>query len=77
VSWQDERVAMGKPAVYFMQLSATGVKNGNDLRLSNGSGSATFTTALWNGTTFAFCWRDDRNAPTGNTELYFAYVGCP
>jgi hypothetical protein len=77
VSWQDERVAMGKPAIYFMQLSATGVKNGNDLRLSSGSGSATFTTALWNGTTFAFCWRDDRNAPTGNTELYFAYVGCP
>lgn len=76
VSWQDERVTTGKPAIYFMQLSGTGVKNGNDLRLSSGNGSATFTTALWNGTTFAFCWRDDRNGAT-NTELYFAYVGCP
>ncbi|MBE2248418.1 MAG: hypothetical protein IAE78_02640 [Myxococcus sp.] len=77
VSWQDDRVTAGRPAIYFMQLSATGVKNGNDLRLSSGSGSATFTTALWNGSTFAFSWRDDRNPPAGNTELYFAYVGCP
>jgi hypothetical protein len=76
VSWQDERATAGKPAIYFMQVSATGVKNGNDLKLSSGLGSSTFTTALWNGTTFAFSWRDDRNG-AANTELYFAYVGCP
>lgn len=74
VSWQDDRVAANRPAIYFAQVSADGRKNGSDLKLSSGSGSSSFTTALWNGTTFAFCWRDDRNA---NTELYFAYVGCP
>jgi hypothetical protein len=76
VSWQDERLTTGRPSIYFMQLSGVGVKNGNDLKLSSGSGSSTFTTALWNGSTFAFCWRDDRHG-AGNTELYFAYVGCP
>ncbi len=76
VSWQDERLAAGMPAIYFAQVSATGVKNGAEVKLSTGSGSSSFTTALWNGTTFAFCWRDDRNGAT-NTEIYFALVGCP
>ncbi|MFZ5444018.1 MAG: MopE-related protein [Myxococcota bacterium] len=76
VSWQDDRLAANKPAIYFAQVSATGAKNGTELKLSSGSGSASFTTALWNGNTFAFCWRDDRNG-TSNTELYFALVGCP
>jgi hypothetical protein len=76
VSWQDDRVT-GKTGIYFAQVSAQGVKNGADLKLSSGGGNSTYTTALWNGSTFAFCWRDDRDAPTGNTELYFAYVGCP
>ncbi|MEW6431653.1 MAG: MopE-related protein [Myxococcota bacterium] len=74
VSWQDDRAAANKPAIYFAQVSAQGRKNGGDLKLSNGSGSSSFTTALWNGSTFAFCWRDDRD---GNTEIYFASVGCP
>ncbi len=77
VSWQDDRVAGGRPAVYFAHVSARGQKTAAELKLSNGSGSASFTTALWNGSTFAFAWRDDRDAPTGNTELYFATVGCP
>jgi hypothetical protein len=74
VSWQDDRAAANKPAIYFAQVSAAGQKNGNDLRLSSGGGASSFTTALWNGSTFAFCWRDDRD---GNSEIYFAYVGCP
>ena len=72
VSWQDDRVG-GKPAIYFAPVSADGVKAG-ELKLSSGSGNSSFTTALWNGSTFAFGWRDDRD---GNTELYFALVGCP
>ena len=76
VTWQDERLAVGVPAIYFAQVSATGVKNGSEFKISSGSGSASFTTALWNGTAFAFCWRDDRNGAT-NTEIYFALVGCP
>ncbi|MDP1830234.1 MAG: MopE-related protein [Archangium sp.] len=76
VTWQDERLGVGQPAIYFAQVSATGVKNGNELKLSTGTGAASFTTALWNGSTFAFCWRDDRNGAT-NTEIYFALVGCP
>ncbi len=75
VSWQDER--SGNPAIYFAQVSAVGVKNGNELRLSTGNAKAEFTTALWNGSTFAFCWRDSRNTPAANTEIYFALVGCP
>jgi hypothetical protein len=76
VSWQDERQTAGQPAIYFAQVSSTGVKNGAEVKLSSGNGNASFTTALWNGSTFAFCWRDDRNGAT-NTEIYFALVGCP
>ncbi|MGV3622684.1 MAG: TolB family protein [Archangium sp.] len=74
VSWQDQRT--GKWGIYFAPVSAQGVKNGTDLRLSSGNGDAEFTTALWNGVTFAFGWRDSRNTPTDNTEVYFALVGC-
>ncbi len=76
VSWQDERQTVGQPAIYFAQVSSTGVKNGAEVKLSSGSGNSSFTTALWNGSTFAFCWRDDRDGAT-NTEIYFALVGCP
>jgi hypothetical protein len=75
VSWQDERE--GKAAIYFAQVSAQGAKNGAEKKLSSGSGTSSFTTALWNGTTYGFAWRDDRDGPSGNTEIYFAYVGCP
>jgi hypothetical protein len=75
VSWHDERT--GRPAIFFAPLNAAGQKAGADVRLSSGSGASTYTTALWNGSTFAFGWRDDRDGPTGNTELYFALVGCP
>ncbi len=76
LSWQDERSG-GKPAIYFASVSSGGVKNGADLKVSRGSGRSEFTTALWNGSQFAFCWRDDRDGPASNTEIYFAYVGCP
>ncbi|MFO0594711.1 MAG: MopE-related protein [Myxococcaceae bacterium] len=76
VSWQDDRVTANFPAIYFAQVNAMGAKNGTDVQLSSGNGVASFTTALWNGQTFAFCWRDDRNGAT-NTEIYFALVGCP
>lgn len=59
------------------EVSAQGVKNGAEKKLSSGSGDSSFTTALWNGTTFGFAWRDDRDVPAGNTEIYFAFVGCP
>ncbi len=75
VSWQDDRT--GTAAVYFAQVSAMGMKNGNELKLSSGNAKAEFTTALWNGSTFAFCWRDSRDTPAANTEIYFALVGCP
>lgn len=74
LSWQDSR--NGNAAIYFTQVSAQGVENGNELLLSHGSGVSDYTTALWNGSTFAFCWRDSRDAPSGNTEIYFATVGC-
>jgi hypothetical protein len=74
LSWQDAR--NGNAAIYFTQVSAQGMENGNELLLSSGSGVSDYTTALWNGSTFAFCWRDSRNGPTGNTEIYFATVGC-
>ncbi len=75
LSWQDDR--SGSTAIYFAQVNALGMKNGSDLKVSSGSGTSAFTTALWNGSTYAFAWRDDRHAPNGNTELYFAFVGCP
>jgi len=76
ISWQDDRTSPNLPSIYFAQVSASGIKNGADFKLSNGTGVSSFTTALWNGQTFAFCWRDDRDGVT-NTEIYFALVGCP
>ena len=75
VSWQDDRG--GSPTIYFAQVSAQGQKNGAEKKLSNGTGAASFTTALWNGKTFGFAWRDERDGPSGNSEIYFAQVGCP
>lgn len=74
LSWQDERDSAKHPSIYFAAVSAQGVKNGSDFKVSSGSGFSAYTTALWNGTTYGFAWRDDRD---GNTEIYFAYVGCP
>jgi hypothetical protein len=71
LSWQDARD--GQPAIMFAPVNAQGTKTAAEVRLSSGSGTSSFTTALWNGSNFAFGWRDDRN---GNTELYFALVGC-
>ncbi|MBX5483833.1 MAG: hypothetical protein IRZ16_18585 [Myxococcaceae bacterium] len=73
LSWQDDR-SEGRPAIYYAAVNAQGIKNGSDQKISSGTGNSTFTTALWNGSTYGFAWRDDRD---GNTELYFALVGCP
>lgn len=72
LSWHDGRA--GASTVYFTAVNAAGEKTAGDLKVSSGSGQSMFTTALWNGKTYAFSWRDDRD---GNTELYFAVVGCP
>ncbi len=74
LSWQDTRG--GNAAIYFTQVSAVGIENGDEVVLSSGTGVSDYTTALWNGSTFAFCWRDSRNSPSTNTEIYFATVGC-
>jgi hypothetical protein len=74
ISWQDSR--SGPPSIYFTLLNAAGVKTGGDQKISNGAGSSQFTTGVWNGSAYTFCFRDNRDGPSGNSEIYVAGMGC-
>jgi hypothetical protein len=74
ISWQDERE--GNANIYFTLLNAQGVKTGSDEKISTGSGKSQFTTGVWTGDVYSFCFKDTRDGPTGNSEIYFASMGC-
>jgi hypothetical protein len=74
ISWQDSRE--GNPTIYFTLLNPQGVKTGGDEKISSGSGNSQFTTAVWTGDVYSFCFKDTRDGPAGNSEIYVANLGC-
>ena len=74
ISWQDARE--GNANIYFTLLNELGVKTGGDEKISTGSGKSQFTTGVWTGEVYSFCFKDTRDGPTGNSEIYFASMGC-
>lgn len=72
VTWYDYRD--GNQEIYFARISASGAKQGDDLRLTNADGRYSESPSLvWTGTEYGVAWADDRD---GNEEIYFARLGC-
>ncbi|MFH1386980.1 MAG: hypothetical protein ABIH50_04890 [bacterium] len=63
----------GNREIYYNRLDVLGGKTQPDLRLTAASGLSSLSAFAWNGTDFGAVWEDNRD---GNTELYFARVGC-
>lgn len=69
VAWDDSRD--GNYEIYFARVSAAGVKQGSDVRITN-DGNFSFAPSLtWNGTEYGVAWHDSRD---GNYEIYFARI---
>jgi hypothetical protein len=70
-SWVDTR--FGNREILFARMSATGTKMGSDLRVTVDPAVSDHHSQVWNGTSHAFVWRDNRS---GRHAPYFARVGC-
>jgi hypothetical protein len=67
VCWRDDRNV--NYDIYFARISASGVKQGNDVRITNAAGNSGSPSLVWTGSEYGVCWEDDRNS---NNEIYFA-----
>jgi len=67
IAWQDERD--GNKEIYVARLSATGTKQGADIRLTNDVQRSERPSLIWTGTQLAVAWQDERDA---NKEIYLA-----
>ena len=69
VIWHDARNDGGSNReIYIARISAAGVKQGADVRVTTSAGSSVNPSIAWNGTEYGVTWGDDRN---GNFEIYF------
>jgi predicted RecA/RadA family phage recombinase len=71
VTWTDQRD--GNPEIYFIGLTAGGVRIGSDLRVTNDPGSLNSPRLAWTGTDYAMAWSDFRSFVE---EIYVARIGC-
>ncbi|HEV8701600.1 MAG TPA: putative metal-binding motif-containing protein [Candidatus Polarisedimenticolia bacterium] len=71
VTWVDGRDGNGE--IYFIGLTAQGVRIGSDFRLTNDPGSLNSPRLAWTGSQYTVAWTDFRNF---NEEIYLASIGC-
>jgi len=69
VSWEDNRD--GNMEIYFALISASGVKQGSDVRITSNAGDSGNPSLAWTGTEYGVSWEDNRD---GNMEIYFALI---
>ena len=69
ISWQDNRD--GQTEIYFARVSASGVKVGTDVRVTNATGQSTDPTLAWTGSEYGVAWADHRD---GHFEIYFTNI---
>jgi predicted RecA/RadA family phage recombinase len=69
VAWGDDRD--GNREIYFARISAGGVKQGSDVRITNASGVSSAPSLVWAGSEYGVAWYDTRD---GNSEIYFACI---
>jgi large repetitive protein len=68
LAWGDSRDDEGGSELYFTRVSALGVKQGGDIRITSATGSSDLPSLMWNGTGYGLGWEDSR---TGAQQLYF------
>jgi hypothetical protein len=67
IAWYDQRD--GRYEIYFTRVDAAGVEIGDDIRVTNATGTSWGPALAWNGSGYGVAWWDTRD---GNDELYFA-----
>ncbi len=70
VSWEDSRDATSRE-IYFARISASGVKQGSDERITNYISEKYNPSLVWANTEYGVCWEDYRD---GDSEIYFARI---
>jgi predicted RecA/RadA family phage recombinase len=68
VAWYDYRD--GNEEIYFARISKSGVKQGDDIRITNIS-SSDHPSLVWTGEEYGVAWCDYQD---GNEEIYFARI---
>lgn len=70
LAWQDNR--SGNYEIYFARLNATGdIIYGSEIRVTNATGDAKHPVLVWNGSSYALAWNDNR---TGRNQIYLALI---
>ena len=69
VSWSHD--CDGNGEIYFARISAAGVKQGSDVRITNAASSSGIPSLAWTNSEFGVSWQDERD---GNAEIYFARI---
>jgi len=67
-AWADDRD--GSFEIYFARISSSGVKQGQDVRVTS-EGSSGYPSLVWTGTEYGVAWVDARD---GDPEIYFARI---
>jgi hypothetical protein len=67
IAWRDYRDGNGE--IYFARIDATGVKLGNDVRVTAEAADSAAPDLTWTGTHYGLGWSDARD---GNQGIYFA-----
>jgi hypothetical protein len=70
VAWQDDRDGNGE--TYVVGFSATGLKSGADVRVTDAGGDSTYPAVTWTGSEVGLFWHDARD---GNFEIYHDRIG--
>jgi len=69
IVWRDQR--MGNPEIFLARLTATGVKIGDDTRVTTDPGRSDLPSVVWTGSQYGISFVDDRE---GNNEVYLSLV---
>jgi hypothetical protein len=72
LAWDDLR--SGDEEIWFARVSAAGVKQGSDIRVTNSAEPSRDPSIVWAGGKFGVAWSDWRDG--GNAEIYFTPIGC-
>jgi hypothetical protein len=66
VAWYDYRTT--NQDIYFARVSASGVKQGDDVQVTNDTGSSNRVSLAWTGSEYAVAWNETR---AGNDDIYY------
>lgn len=68
-AWSDFRDVNWE--IYFTRISATGTKEGDEVRITNAVHESLYPSMAWTGTDFGVSWEDNRD---GTEQIYFVRI---